>query len=208
MSERPTRIPLFPLEVVLFPRAALPLHIFEPRYKKMIGLCMSQSREFGVIFAKESRIASVGCTAEIVQKLKDYDDGRMDILTEGRAVFQLNELLDVKEYSEAIVEYLEDEPTEKDAREESQVLELFQQCHAAIFGQSWTSDVEPSEGSLAYRIAALLPLAVEEKQGLLEMRDENRRYNFLFNRMTQLLPQLLRRQRVRKSAAGNGHGVN
>lgn len=208
MSERPTRIPLFPLDVVLFPGAALPLHIFEPRYKKMIGLCMSQSREFGVIFARESRIASVGCTAEVVQKLKEYDDGRMDILTEGRAVFQLNELLDVKEYSEATVEYLQDEPTERDAREEAQVLELFQQCHAAIFGQSWTSDEEQSEGSLAYRIAALLPLALEEKQGLLEMRDENRRYNFLFNRMTQLLPQLVRRQRVRKSAAGNGHGVN
>lgn len=208
MSERPTRIPLFPLELVLFPGAALPLHIFEPRYKKMIGLCTSRSLEFGVIFASENRIASVGCTAEIVQKLKEYDDGRMDILTQGRAVFQLNEMLEVKEYSEANVEYLQDEPAEKDPQEEAQVLELFQQCHAAIFGQSWVLDAEQMEGSLAYRMAALLPLAMEERQGLLEMRDENRRYNFLFNRMTQLLPQLVRRQRVRKSAGGNGHGVN
>lgn len=208
MDERPTRVPLFPLDVVLLPGGALPLHIFEPRYKKMIRLCIERSLEFGMILARDSRIASVGCTAAIVRQLKTYDDGRMDILTEGRAVFHMNELLDVKEYNEATIEYIEDEPFTEDLGEEAQLLELFQQCHAAMFGQSWAADSASAGKSLAYRIASLLPLALEEKQGLLEMREESRRRNFLFNRMTQILPQLVHRQRVRKSAAGNGHGAN
>jgi Lon protease-like protein len=207
MGARPTRIPLFPLDVVLFPGAALPLHIFEERYKKMIGLCLAKSLEFGVIYATDTGISSVGCTAEIVQKLKDYDDGRMDILAQGRAVFQMKELLEEKEYNEALVEYLVEDASAQNAAEEAQLTELFQQCHAAIFGQAWTADESPGT-ALSYRMAALLPLALPEKQGLLEMREESRRRNFLFNRMTQLLPQLVRRQRVRKSAAGNGHGIN
>jgi ATP-dependent Lon protease len=211
MSERPNRIPLFPLDVVLLPGTALPLHIFEPRYKKMIRLCLTRQLEFGMIFARENRVSSIGCTAEILQKLKDYDDGQMDILTEGRAAFRMNELLDEKEYHEAIVEYLPEEAeAPQDPGEEAQLIELFRQCHAALFGQAWTAESpELAAGvSLAYRIAAVLPLAPEEKQGLLEMREEARRRNFLFNRMTQILPQMIRRQQIRKSAAGNGHGAN
>lgn len=207
MDARPTRIPLFPLDVVLFPGAALPLHIFEPRYKKMIGLCLVRPLEFGVIYATDTGISSVGCTAEILQKLKEYDDGRMDILTQGRCTFQMNELLDEKEYNEALVEYLPDDSTPQDTREEAQLLDVFQQCHNALFGHAWAAESSPSI-PLAYRIAALLPLGLQEKQGLLEMREESRRRNFLFNRMTQMLPQIVHRQRVRKSAAGNGHGIN
>jgi uncharacterized protein len=207
MDGKPTRIPLFPLDVVLFPGAALPLHIFEPRYKKMIGLCLARSIEFGVIYASDTGISSVGCTAEILQKLKEYDDGRMDILAQGRRAFQMNELLDEKEYNEALVEYLPDDSAPQDTREEAQLLDIFQQCHSALFGHAWAAESSPSI-PLAYRIAALLPLGLQEKQGLLEMREEGCRRNFLFNRMTQMLPQIVHRQRVRKSAAGNGHGIN
>jgi Lon protease-like protein len=99
-KERPARIPLFPLDVVLLPEMPLPLHIFEPRYKTMIRRCLAEKIEFGMILAANQGIAAVGCTAEIVRKLRDYSDGRMDILTEGRAIFRLEELLDEKEYYE------------------------------------------------------------------------------------------------------------
>jgi len=207
MNARPNRIPLFPLDVVLFPGAALPLHIFEPRYKKMIGLCLARSLEFGVIYATDTGISSVGCTADVLQKLKQYDDGRMDILTQGRAIFEMNELLDEKEYQEAVVEYLPEDASAQNESEEKQLMDLFQQCHSALFGHAWIADASATP-PLSYRMAALLPLALKEKQGLLEMREESRRRNFLFNRMTQLLPQIVHRQRVRKSAAGNGHGIN
>jgi ATP-dependent Lon protease len=103
---RPIRIPLFPLDTVLLPGMQMPLHIFEPRYKLMIARCLNEQLEFGIILAASKAIATLGCTAEIVQKLKEYPDGRMDILTEGRSVFRLNELIDEKEYYEGAVEYV------------------------------------------------------------------------------------------------------
>ena len=70
-------MPLFPLDVVLFPGAPLPLHIFEPRYKEMIGECLEQKLLFGVVRAQETNLADIGCTAEILAVTKTYDDGRM-----------------------------------------------------------------------------------------------------------------------------------
>ena len=90
---RANRIPLFPLNVVLFPGATLPLHIFEQRYKVMIGHCLGKNREFGIILVSERGVAALGCTAAITRKIKDYPDGRMDILTQGRAVFRALHLL-------------------------------------------------------------------------------------------------------------------
>ena len=73
-------IPLFPLDVVLFPGTPLPLHIFEPRYKEMIAECLAQNRTFGVVRAIEQGLAEVGCTAEIVTVVKEYPDGRLDLV--------------------------------------------------------------------------------------------------------------------------------
>ena len=82
-------LPLFPLDVVLFPGTPLPLHIFEPRYKEMIGECLAEHRIFGVVRAVEQGLAEVGCTAEIVTVVKEYPDGRLDLVTEGRKRFEL-----------------------------------------------------------------------------------------------------------------------
>ncbi|HTK94779.1 MAG TPA: LON peptidase substrate-binding domain-containing protein, partial [Terriglobales bacterium] len=74
-------LPLFPLEVVLFPGIPLPLHIFEPRYKEMIGEALRDRTEFGVVRVdQQGAVANVGCTATILDVVKQYDDGRMDIL--------------------------------------------------------------------------------------------------------------------------------
>jgi len=89
---RPNRIPLFPLNVVLLPGADLPLHIFEPRYREMVRDCLDNKAEFGMLLALENGIAGTGCTAEILEVAKKYNDGRMDILTVGRAPFRVVEL--------------------------------------------------------------------------------------------------------------------
>lgn len=89
---RDTRIPLFPLNVVLLPGASLPLHIFEPRYRLMVRHCLTHKTEFGMILAQDSNVATVGCTAQIVQTLRAYPTGESDILTEGRAVFRALDL--------------------------------------------------------------------------------------------------------------------
>jgi Lon protease-like protein len=105
---KPNRIPLFPLDVVLLPAMALPLHIFEARYKLMIGRCLDERIEFGIVCAEGKAVTSVGCTAEILKKVKEYPDGRMDILAVGRSVYRPREVLQEKEYYEGMVEYLKD----------------------------------------------------------------------------------------------------
>jgi Lon protease-like protein len=207
-----SRIPLFPLNVVLYPGATLPLHIFEPRYKLMINHCLRHNREFGVILAGEKGVATVGCTAAITRKLKDYEDGRMDILTQGRVIFHALNLLHENEYHEALVEFLSDpaEMQREPARhqEEGVLLGLFQECHTLIYGQLWmTSDLE-SPWPLSFQMGARLPLELEEKQALLEMSAELERRKFLLDRLKELLPRLGHMHRARRSAAGNGHSLN
>ena len=205
---RPTRIPLFPLEVVLFPGMPLPLHIFEPRYRTMIARCVNEKIEFGVILATGTEIAKIGCSAEIVEKLKEYPDGRVDILCEGRVLFRPIEVLHEKEYQEAIADYLPEDIPLQDPEKESQLLERFQVCHALVFGQPWIVSSRDDELSLAFQMAARLPLELEVKQNLLEIREEHARQAFLLLRINELMPLLAQRQRLRKIAGGNGHSVN
>ena len=108
-------LPLFPLEVVLLPEELLPLHIFEDRYKEMIGECLaakslgSPGQEFGVVLAKKGEMEAVGCCARIVNLTRKYRDGRMDILTVGTRRFEVVLTNDEKPYLRGEVEFFEDE---------------------------------------------------------------------------------------------------
>ncbi|MGB7754267.1 MAG: LON peptidase substrate-binding domain-containing protein [Candidatus Acidiferrales bacterium] len=207
-----SRIALFPLNIVLYPGATLPLHIFEPRYKLMINHCIAHNREFGVILAGEKGVATVGCTAAITQKLKDYEDGRMDILTQGRTVFRALNLLHEKDYHEALVEFLPDDaaPPRQPARnqEEAELLSLFQECHTLVYGQLWVTSGVESAWPLSFQMGARLPLELEEKQALLEMRAEPDRRTFLIECLKDMLPRLGNLYHARRSASGNGHHLN
>ena len=103
-------LPLFPLEVVLFPGTPLPLHVFEPRYKEMIGECLAEHRNFGVVRAIEQGLADVGCTAEITTVVKEYPDGRLDLVTEGRKRFELLRVNQERSFLQAEVLMISDEP--------------------------------------------------------------------------------------------------
>jgi Lon protease-like protein len=194
--------------VVLLPKMALPLHIFEPRYKLMIRNCLETKSEFGMVLASNDALASVGCTAEIVRKIRDYPDGRMDILAEGRAIFRLENLLDEKDFYQGQVEYLADSPYLRDADKETKLLEAVAQCHALLFGRPWTDDSRDEASILAYRMAAQLPVELETRQTLLEMRSENERRALLLGWVNDFLPKLKERQRTQQRASGNGHAHN
>src|ERR1700726_1603725 len=102
-------LPLFPLQVVLFPRTSLPLHIFEERYKQMIGEVLRGKAEFGVVLAGEKGIVNTGCTASVEKVVKTYPDGRMDLITIGRRRFEIILLNDEKSYLRGAVEFFDDE---------------------------------------------------------------------------------------------------
>ena len=191
----------------------LPLHIFESRYMAMIKRCLSEHLEFGMILAENKAVASIGCTTEIIKKIKDYPDGRMDIITEGRAVFRLVEVLEEKEYYEGIVEYPDEAASSQDPKTEARLLELFQQYRTLLSSEAW---VAPDKGSadggaansLAYSIAAGLPLDLKERQILLETRSEDFRREFLLRWLTHSFPALVERQKFRRRLDGGGHGPN
>src|SRR5499427_6293444 len=122
---RPERIPLFPLNVVLLPGADLPLHIFESRYRKMVRDCLDNTSEFGMLLALNDGIAGTGCTAEILEVVKRYNDGRMDILTVGRAPFRVVELFTENPLLEGDVDYLEDRGAAGSPVLQRQLVELY-----------------------------------------------------------------------------------
>jgi ATP-dependent Lon protease len=205
---KPDRIPLFPLDVVLLPDMLLPLHIFEPRYKTMVQYCLGNQLEFGIVLATNQTVARVGCMAEITLKIKEYPDGRMDILTGGRSAFRLTDVLEEKEYHEGIIEYIDEDRTAQDPGKEARLIEVFEQCHVLLFGRAWGDQDRERSATLAFRMTARLPTDLEQRQALLEMRTENERRDFLLGWLAKFLPKLADRQQARRRAGGNGHALN
>ena len=117
-------LPLFPLDVVLLPGAPLPLHIFEPRYREMIAECRARETPFGVIRALEEGIAEVGCTAEIVSVTKEYPDGRLDLVAEGRKRFEVLELNRNRSFLRAEILLIADEPGAAAAEDKARAIQL------------------------------------------------------------------------------------
>jgi len=205
---RPERIPLFPLNVVLLPGVELPLHIFEPRYRQMVKDCLKEKSEFGMLLALDKGVARVGCTAEIVQVTKRYDDGRMDILTAGRAPFRVVELFTEDPLLEGHVDYLEDREAPGNPRIQRELVELFEACHTLIFDDYPKNLDGAASEALSYLVAAALPMDLLWKQQILELRSEADRQERLVAYLREWAPHLQKKEAMRQRAGGNGHGLN
>jgi len=198
-------LPIFPLELVLFPDTPLPLHIFEPRYKEMIGECLSQKASFGVVRAVEKGLAEVGCTAEILEVTKKYDDGRLDILTEGRRRFEIQQIDQDRAFLRAAVHFFDDAPGAAGPGEIARAAELQQELMALAGGPE--AAVEADHPQLSFQLAAALPLDLDFKQTLLGMRSEPDRLKSVIEYYQTLLPRMRRAVKARKTSGGNGHAI-
>ncbi len=161
---RPERIPLFPLDVVLLPGADLPLCIFEPRYRQMVRRCLDDKSEFGMLLALPKGVVHVGCTAEIIEVVKRYSDGRMDILTVGRAPFRVVKLFNENPLLEGEVDYLEDSEMPSNALVRRELIELYETCHTLIFGDYPKNVEDGTPENLSYLVAGALPVDLLWKQ--------------------------------------------
>jgi uncharacterized protein len=196
-------IPLFPLDVVLFPGIPLPLHIFEPRYKEMIAECLAQQRAFGVVRAVEEELAEVGCTAEIVSVVKEYPDGRFDLVTEGRKRFELLRVNQERSFLQGEILVIVDEPGTPPQEDTSRAIQLHSELLAIAGAKQDLSTADPS--AMSFTLAGSLPLDLDFKQKLLALRSEAERLSLLIIYFESIIPNIHRAAHAREKAGGNGH---
>ncbi len=199
------KIPLFPLDVVLFPGAPLPLHIFEERYKEMVGDCVRDDCEFGVVRARRDGLAIVGCTAEIVAVTNRYPDGRLDILCRGERRFEIESLHSGRSFLQAEVDFLHDEEPDSTRPDREQCAAL----HMEMIDLSGDDVLQfPSldlNRPIAFLLASLIPADLEFKQELLHLHSDKKRTARLIEFYQTILPKLQRGFMGSKPAARNGH---
>ncbi len=194
--------PLFPLGIVALPSELVPLHIFEERYKTMVGRCLEGDSEFGILWLSDDGLRSVGCACEIAEVLEEMEDGRMNLLTRGTRPFRLLERQDERPYPAGEVQFLED----KDEPPDPHALESAHEIYADLVEQA--TDERPEAKHLAamgaYEMAATVDFGMEAKQGLLDLRSENARLRLV----TRLLRAAAKRLEFveRAQARARSHG--
>jgi Lon protease-like protein len=198
------KIPLFPLDVVLFPGASLPLHIFEERYKEMIGICIDEESSFGVVRAQQEGLAVIGCTARIVRVLHQYDDGRLDILCQGDERFEIEMLENSRAFLEAEVDFFEDEGAEasREQREECAALH-FEALELAGIGVAALP--LSLDRPVSFALASALPADLGFKQQLLSLRSDAERTERLRDFYQAVLPKLRVSACAAKATGQNGN---
>ena len=178
-------IGLFPLGIVLLPSERVPLHIFEDRYRELIGECIELDRDFGLLYADESGIREIGTRARVAAILEQFDDGRMNIVVEGLRRFTVERLTEGRAFMTAEVDEVEDE--ERDIADETRrdAAGAFRAL-AALAGAE--PEIDESSPALSFELAAQVELATDDKQFLLESRSEQAR----LERVAELLEEARR----------------
>lgn len=193
---------LFPLGIVLLPTEQVPLHIFEERYKELIAECLADEEEFGLVFADADGIREIGTRAAVVEVLARLEDGRMNVLVEGRERFRLLELTRGRSFQTGKVEPFVDEEDPAETGSAERALELFDRLRELT-----GSDVElPSADSvqLSYELAARVELAPEAKQQLLQEVSERVRLERVGELLVEAAATVERQRRAAERAATNG----
>jgi Lon protease-like protein len=194
--------PLFPLGIVALPGEAIPLHIFEQRYKTMMDECLSQEREFGIVWLADDGLREIGCACAIERVLERMEDGRMNLLTRGTRPFRVIERQRQLAYPAGVVEFVEDrdEPIDPD------VLRTAHEAYADLVKQA--TDREPDEQELAamsaYEMAATVDFGLDAKQGLLDLRSENARLRLVARLFRAAIKRLDFVDRAQARARSNG----
>ena len=214
------RLPLFPLDTVLFPKQALPLHIFEERYKTMIGRCIEEQSPFGVVLIKSGEQVGgdavphdVGTTARIA-RVQRLPDGKMNLITLGRHRFRIESLDRSEPYLTGNVEYLLNEVGEGEdlAQAVEHVAGLFAEQFRLVMAVSdqWTRSLDlPGEpAALADFVAAEINVSANVKQELLETLSVAERLRRESEILTDLIDSLTERWDEEKRRRFSGTGLN
>ena len=194
--------PLFPLGLVALPSELIPLHIFEERYKTMIGRCLDEESEFGIVWLGEDGLQPVGCACEIVEVLERLPDGRINLVARGTRVFRITSRQEDLPYPAGTVEFLEDRDEVLDA----QAAAGAHIAYADLVKQA--TDRTPETGEIeamtAYEMAATVEFGLDAKQGLLDLRSETARLKLVARLFRGAIRRLDFVERAQARARSNG----
>jgi len=194
--------PLFPLGVVALPHELLPLHIFEERYRTMIGECLDHGTEFGIVWSDDEGLRQTGCAVQITEVLERMEDGRMNIATRGTRPFRIVDEQHDLPYPAGTVEFLTDKREERDAN----VVAAAHEAYNELVEQATDRTLEPDEldGMTAYQMASTVDFGLEAKQGLLDLRSENARLRLVARLFRAAMKRLAFIERAQERARSNG----
>jgi len=193
---------LFPLPMVLLPTERVPLHIFEERYKELIGRCLEGDEEFGLVFADDEGIRDIGTRAAVVEVLTRFEDGRLNIMVEGRERFRLLRLTEGETFHTGEVTPITDADDPPGPESVQRALKLFDRLRRLT-----SSDVErpdPEQQQLSFAIAGHVELAPELKLDLLAEVSERARLERVCDLLERAAETVEMRRRAAERAATNG----
>lgn len=198
-------LPLFPLELVVFPGEKLKLHIFEPRYKQLIGECRDEGITFGLPAFLNGKIAEFGTEMRLINIFTTYDDGRMDILTEGLRAFRLVDFVrrvPEKLYAGGQVTLLENDSSSYSITVE-ELAQQYTRFHNLLKTGCGINNFDLK--NLSYHLAQEVGLSLEQKVRLLSIEKESDRQLMLIDHLHSIIPVLEGVQETRRRVKGNGH---
>ena len=201
-------IPLFPLGIVVYPGEKLNLHIFEPRYKQLINECAQKKKPFGIPVVINNKLNEMGTLLEVVEISKVYDDGKMDIKTEGLKVFRMLEMIKEipgKLYNGAIVNY-PDNISKGNKTIMQNLVNGVKELHKLLKVEK---NFSREDGELnCYDIAHHAGLSLNEEYELLELLQELQRQEYLKRHLKKVLPVLSEMEVLKEKIKLNGHFKN
>lgn len=200
-------LPLFPLEVVLFPDSSLPLHIFEERYKLLINKCVREESEFGINCIAEGRVTPVGCSARVTNIVRRFDDGRMDVEVRGRRRFVLERYDSAKAvYLVGYVRFIEHTEEAMDTDLARETIRLYNEVIDMAYKSPtfWVS-VEKIPDRVSFVLAQKSGLHLSQRQHLLELSSENERLTMLHLHLHELLPKLKEAENIQCVIRSDGY---
>ncbi len=198
------RLPLFPLNLVLYPLERLPLHIFEPRYIEMVQFCLARSTPFVIVLQHEGKTAGVGCTARIERIVERMDDGRMDIVVVGEERVRLQNIFSNLPYLTAEVEAVPDLPEEPDSTGKERAITQHMRL-LELAGRTVRPSLYQHVEYVSFVLAPNAGLDPLQKQQVLEMVSEAERIAFLTEHFETLIPRIERMASLRQKVRSNGH---
>jgi Lon protease-like protein len=194
--------PLFPLGLVALPTELIPLHIFEERYKTMIGRVRSEGTEFGIVWMAGDGLRQIGCACEIAEVLEELEDGRINLVARGTRPFRIEARQEELPYPAGVIEFLDDRVEETDPEAAAGAREAYAELVRQATDR--TPEAEELEAMSAYQMAATVEFGLDAKQGLLDLRSETARLKLVTRLFRAAVKRLDFVERAQARARSNG----